>query len=178
MKQQDQGEWGELEALLRQDSAAQDPGDHFFEAMHDDIMAQLPAQQPVELPGGVAQVNPAAPSTPWFRRLVEGFGRRPTLAWGAVMAVALLGLVFWPAEQASGPVAPAPSTSPGAVAQQDLTEAEVEELRQLAAEMKIDILSEEDGWGAVAQEDAEASLGGFGQEDLGWMDEDDLDRAL
>lgn len=178
MKPQDQGDWTPLEERLRQDREAREPGEHFFASMRDDIMAQLPPQQPAALPGGLVEPAPAQAASPWWRRLLEGFAQRPTLSWGAVMAAALLGLLLWPGDpQPEAPLAPTPQHA-GALVQHSLSPQEVEELRQMASEMKIDILAEDDGWGAVAAEGGEASLGGFAEEDPGWLDEDDLDRAL
>lgn len=159
------GARSELEALgdvaeaLRADRDAAHPGAHYFDALEGDILAQLPTNGPAPLVGKRVSEEKAASgwSSAW-----AWLTRRPTLAWAAVMVAALLAILAWPRlDEPSEPVvveADAGAAEPdradwlAAALPQSLTQTEIHELRQVAADIRMGGLDEpsdglDDDWG-------------------------------
>ncbi len=187
----DAQEEAEMKALFARTREAQDPGDHFFEAMQGDILSQLDA--PVQMRGELAPARVAESATPWWRRFLAAFSQNPTLAYGGVMAAALLALVFWPLETVT-PLDPSPevagtdalpsedvSGTVKVLVPHELEAGELARLHALTREMPLDLLSEEDGWTGVESE-SQAFLGEALDElddsDLEWWEEQYEERTL
>lgn len=182
-------DFADLVALMAEDREAQDPGDHFFEALHDDILAELEPRGSEVLGGGrVVDVRPLEESPSLWERLRGFWGGSPTVAYAGVMALALLGIVLWSNGQKS-----ATSVSPDAgdfvaasedlrppanIVPHSLDKAEIEELRMLASRMKFDIDSE-NSWldDDVESLDFEGSLEGLSDDELEGL-ERLMDRTL
>jgi hypothetical protein len=187
---------------LRRDRDAAHPGPHFFDALAGDIMASLPEPDvaPATLVG--RKVKPAEPGQKqsWWAAAWAWFGKHPTMAWGAVMALGLVAILAWPRSDdandgfaetgpdvgmaAVHPDASAPE-SPGspepskenwlaAALPQGLSRTEVHELRQVAAQIEVsglDLDESDDGL------DDDWGLG-VGAGAILQMGGDELDSAL
>ncbi len=118
----------ELAARVEDSAEALDPGPHFFEALFDDVMGQLPPQgaDPSRVEEGASPARyadaeaiglaeargralggrrgqPEAATAGWLESLLAIFKARPAMAWGAVMLAALLALALWPSQEAPRP---------------------------------------------------------------------------
>ncbi len=194
----------ELEALdevavaLRRDRDDAHPGAHFFESLSDDIMASLPTPSdgPAPLLGRKVGAGTRASSS-WWSAAWSWFGKRPTLAWAAVMAVALVVILAWPRtvdSPAGGIAETAPDVGEAVVPDDDVDEVavaarenwlaaalphglsrdEVHELRQLASEIEISGLDADDN-----SDDLDDDWGfGVGAGAVEQMGNAELDSAL
>lgn len=105
----------EVTRALRQDRAQADPGEHFFEALAQDIMGKLDEPEPAPRVLQGQAVEPVVSGQQggglwaWASAL---FGGRPTLAWGGVMAAALVAVVLWPRDNPPRVDGPDAGTAP------------------------------------------------------------------
>lgn len=133
----------DLAAMLRDDARQVEPGADFFEALHDDILGQLGAQQADAAPEATEAVAPVQPQAPtWLDRVRALWqNNRPVFAALAVASVAAL--CAWALlGDADDPTAPSGlGAAPPEVASYDpashLPEGEREALRDLARDMEI-----------------------------------------
>lgn len=181
-----------LAALLREDRDAQDPGDHFFEALQGEVMAQLDAPTPRVLRGEPVQRAPEGASSGLLAWVRDLFAARPTLATGLLMAAALVALLLWPRGEHTQ--APDPNQdqaharhTPDLPLDTSLDERELDKLKALAAEIDLgddEDLDVEDDWQDNAWADESWGGGDWGGDltgALGVMSGDELkalDEAL
>lgn len=180
----------EVQAMLSAEASSRAPGAHFFESLHDDIMAGLDraeqevAAEVVELRGGeVAPAVESAGGGGWWAWLRAWLVDRPTLAYGLGMGLALVGIVLWTfasveggrgaSDGDAGLVARAATSGealPAALA--NLSVSEQEAVRALAAEIQIDVLDEDE------EEGDELEWSGLVGEDLSTDEIDEIEDAL
>lgn len=178
----------QLTHALAAERSERHPGARFFDALHDDILAQLDAPQPVELRG--FQPTPApAPAAGWLGlmdRLRDLLGRRPTLAYAGAMSLALLALLAFALASpttttpppTTPPLASAPSAQPHPpalpAALAHLDPEELAALQEQASRIQIDLGGAEEDDDA-SDEEALASLVGWNN--LGFLAAHDADDA-
>lgn len=189
----------DVATALRRDRDAAHPGAHYFDALESDIMAGLSeraeqrsaVRDPAPLVG--RKVEPGAASgASWWSSVWAWFGAHPTMAWGAVMALALVAILAWPSGDEPAPgegiavtgpdageiVAPAPEAPEpekadwlAAALPSDLSQDELLELRQIAAQVELGSLEDSDG----LDDDWGLGVGAGAIQDMG---AEELDSAL
>jgi hypothetical protein len=170
-------ELGNIAKLLCQDRDSMDPGEHYFEALAQDVMEGIAVQTFVgEKPNHQLQVTPSL----WARTKAL-FAKHPTLGWGAVMAAALTmllvsSLIYPPKSEPPHRLvtaADAGASEKGsqsnehawllAALPENLSSEEIQELRMVAAQVQLGDFAEEAGlddeWGFAAGAGAIESMG-------------------